>query len=231
LFFATSDGCLVYNFEEYTRIDGEENYRDSGLCKYDTSLNEIKYSSSSCYSSIAVIKTENGFEANFEKGFWGDTEIFDYNVSGLNGRKYVKVVLDENLNVTSLTAIDNINIDMYGNKYGDIKISSEDLIGTEILGYTIDSEDINKTLMFEIDKNNIVVFDKYDNISFSEYKIKNIYDLAGNVEEWTMETFGTTYKVARGGKSGSNEPIYYRQENQVDTKSGTIGFRIALYIK
>jgi len=225
LFFATSDGCLVYNFEEYTRIDGEENYRDSGLCKYDTSLNEIKYSSSSCYSSIAVIKTENGFEANFEKGFWGDTEIFDYNVSGLNGRKYVKVVLDENLNVTSLTAIDNINIDMYGNKYGDIKISSEDLIGTEILGYTIDSEDINKTLMFEIDKNNIVVFDKYDNISFSEYKIKNIND-----DKIVMLEINDDCEIkGENFESGSVAVIKYDSQNKYTSTQKISGARLESY--
>ena len=32
------------------------------------------------------------------------------------------------------------------------------------------------------------------------YQIKNIYDLAGNVKEWTMEQYGETGKVARGRK-------------------------------
>ncbi|MCI8641499.1 MAG: formylglycine-generating enzyme family protein [Clostridia bacterium] len=67
--------------------------------------------------------------------------------------------------------------------------------------------------------------------NYEEYKIKNIYDLAGNVEEWTMETYGIDYKVARGSKSGDNNTIAFRQDNQVNTKSGLIGFRIALYIK
>ena len=34
----------------------------------------------------------------------------------------------------------------------------------------------------------------------SAYQIKNIYDLAGNVKEWTMEQYGETGKVARGRK-------------------------------
>ena len=32
------------------------------------------------------------------------------------------------------------------------------------------------------------------------YQMKNIYDLAGNVKEWTMEQYGETGKVARGRK-------------------------------
>lgn len=67
--------------------------------------------------------------------------------------------------------------------------------------------------------------------NYEEYKIKNIYDLAGNVEEWTMETYGTNYKVARGSKSGDNNTIAFRQANEINTKSGLIGFRVALYIK
>lgn len=67
--------------------------------------------------------------------------------------------------------------------------------------------------------------------NYEEYKIKNIYDLAGNVEEWTMETYGINYKVARGSKSGGNNTIAFRQENEINTKSGLIGFRVALYIK
>ena len=67
--------------------------------------------------------------------------------------------------------------------------------------------------------------------NYEEYKIKNIYDLAGNVEEWTMESYGIEYKVARGSKSGGNNTIAFRQENEINKKSGQIGFRIALYIK
>ncbi len=36
--------------------------------------------------------------------------------------------------------------------------------------------------------------------SSDKYQIKNIYDLAGNVKEWTMEQYGETGKVARGRK-------------------------------
>ena len=46
-----------------------------------------------------------------------------------------------------------------------------------------------------------------------EYQLKNIYDMAGNVYEWTMEAYSTDFRVIRGGhynNYGSNDPVSYR---------------------
>lgn len=67
--------------------------------------------------------------------------------------------------------------------------------------------------------------------SNESYQIKNIYDIAGNVCEWTMETYGLTEKIARGGRAGGTDSITSREENTVNTKSELCGFRVALYIK
>lgn len=68
-----------------------------------------------------------------------------------------------------------------------------------------------------------------------EYEMKNIYDMAGNVSEWTMESYSTMYRVCRGGcydNDGSQFPITYRDTNSTATTlSETLGFRIALYIE
>ncbi len=63
-----------------------------------------------------------------------------------------------------------------------------------------------------------------------KYQIKNIYDIAGNVAEWTMESSGLQQKVLRGGKSGSTDSITNREVSDVDNNSGVYGFRVALYI-
>ena len=67
-----------------------------------------------------------------------------------------------------------------------------------------------------------------------KFKTKNIYDLAGNVGEWTNEAYSTTFRVGRGGGYGINGtyyPVSYRNNNYpIDCSSG-IGFRPALYIK
>ncbi len=67
------------------------------------------------------------------------------------------------------------------------------------------------------------------------YKLNNIYDLAGNVSEWTMETNGSYGRVFRGGNyfiSGSGFPVSNRSDAGGPTHSDVgIGFRFVLYIK
>ena len=81
--------------------------------------------------------------------------------------------------------------------------------------------------------------------SSEDYKVNNIYDMAGNAWEWTMEImkndeyFDITadyLRVCRGGSYvgfGSSSPAQARKgtPNVTGTKGVTTGFRIALYIK
>ena len=65
-------------------------------------------------------------------------------------------------------------------------------------------------------------------------KVKNIYDLAGNVWEWTMEASNTNNRVGRGGScdsSSSSFPASGRGNNALPSMSyPNIGFRVALYV-
>ena len=67
-----------------------------------------------------------------------------------------------------------------------------------------------------------------------EYNIKNIYDLAGNVYEWTMESYSTDSRVIRGGyynTSGSSTPSSIRNYSYgPDDAISRIGFRTTLYL-
>ena len=67
------------------------------------------------------------------------------------------------------------------------------------------------------------------------YAVNNIYDMAGNASEWTMESYGTSNRVLRGGgywldpaDSPAGMRTMSRQPKYVDN---VYGFRIALYIK
>ena len=66
------------------------------------------------------------------------------------------------------------------------------------------------------------------------YAEKNIYDLAGNVYEWTMEAYDSSYRVGRGGGYGgygSRYPASYRSSFTPDYDyADTVGFRVALYL-
>ena len=65
------------------------------------------------------------------------------------------------------------------------------------------------------------------------FKAKNIFDLAGNVYEWTMEADFSAGRVYRGGNyrnTGSRIPAYYRSNNYPTSSDYYLGFRSALYL-
>lgn len=70
--------------------------------------------------------------------------------------------------------------------------------------------------------------------SVEEYQMKNIYDLAGNIEEWSMEVYDTDQRIIRAGPFdliGSQKPVTYRSNKaNPTTVFHTIGFRVALYV-
>lgn len=71
--------------------------------------------------------------------------------------------------------------------------------------------------------------------AFSEStKRKNMYDLAGNLWEWTQEAATSTNNVLRGGSfrnSYSDYPVSYRHSYTATDTSTYRGFRPALFIR
>ena len=65
-------------------------------------------------------------------------------------------------------------------------------------------------------------------------QVKKIYDLAGNVNEWTMESSLTGNRDFRGGDygyTGSSLPASKRGTTSPDCSYGTLGFRPTLFLK
>jgi hypothetical protein len=67
------------------------------------------------------------------------------------------------------------------------------------------------------------------------WKAKNIYDIAGNVWEWTMEAYQSSARILRGGCYVNDGSIlsaaYHAGSNEVVVSSRSGGFRVALYVK
>ena len=67
-----------------------------------------------------------------------------------------------------------------------------------------------------------------------KFRTKNIYDLVGNVWEWTNEAYSATQRVLRGGyygNGGTGCPASSRFGNNPYGYNNGVGFRPALYIK
>ena len=66
-----------------------------------------------------------------------------------------------------------------------------------------------------------------------QYVKNNIYDLAGNVFEWTMASFSTNNRENRGGSHnvfGSENPSSVRTSNTPNYTGPGLGFRVTLYL-
>ena len=65
------------------------------------------------------------------------------------------------------------------------------------------------------------------------WKANNIYDLAGNVRDWTTEAYSSGKRVDRGGgynDNGSHDPASIRSNSDSDNSVNNVGFRPALYL-
>ncbi len=67
-----------------------------------------------------------------------------------------------------------------------------------------------------------------------DYAMNNIYDMAGNVVDWTIEANSNSYRISRGGNinySGSDDPASERYIDDTPTTNNAVyGSRSALYI-
>ena len=69
------------------------------------------------------------------------------------------------------------------------------------------------------------------NSMYSDDSINNIRDLGGNVWEWTLEAYDTSFRVIRGGYFGDTISPRYRGGSSPNYPYNNPGSRITLYIK
>ena len=70
--------------------------------------------------------------------------------------------------------------------------------------------------------------------SNSAYAVNNIYDMAGNVNDWTIEAWGATNRAGRGcgyDHAGSGFPASLRSTMYPTNSASNLGCRSTLYVK
>ena len=68
-------------------------------------------------------------------------------------------------------------------------------------------------------------------INYSNDVINNIYDLGGNLREWTLEAYDAIYRIERGGNFERTNSPSCRVNNDPNNAHNSDGSRLAIYIK
>ena len=140
-------------------------------------------------------------------------------------------------------AIDFTNSTSYGNYINTNIVASDLNDGARVWNYTADSTSTGSY----VSKDTAVLYPKVDSTAgtsnawllttgaLKSSKINNIYDMAGNLAEWSKERGGMAMPVLRGGYfsySNSDTKMFSIANRKEDiSQLENHGFRVSLYIK
>ena len=240
----------VDDFSEFVREDfgdtkiSSEDFITTGLTEskyYEISANGLNVNETGTTSTKEVqemyksIKKYKGFYVGrYETGIEGDTARTLETASDINETPVIK----KNKKIYNYITWGNSMTDETGGAVQKARSMYEnstlcygvqwDAILRWLKSFSEISEDItNSTSIGNYDTDGNIATTGYD----EAYQLKNIYDLAGNVAEWTMEAYGTDTRVLRGGKSGTTDNMTNRETASPNSINGLYGFRVTLYVK
>ena len=229
----TEENYTEDSFGPLTGTDGDSNER------YDSQEQLNYYYGDNYYSyandfTYAQDKTDIETSINKYKGFY----VGRYETTINNG------TIGSQKGATVLTADTKLPNDKYYRWYGLYK-AQKDLYGnnSNVFSSMITSKEWNTIMTFTgygDAKRATSTYTTKPDLSGSAYKgttdtydlTKNIYDLAGNVNEWTLKASNTYGRVNRGGIcSNDGDSASYADVNYPDSSGSYNGSRLALYIK
>ena len=223
------DGITPYNWTEedgvmsITATSGTGSYREPDVVSDDSS-NSV---------NLAQLETEfNNMIASVEK--YGGFYIGRYETGSLSQVEAAVIKNNSDIN----------DHDWYTN-YNKIKgvAANSNVTTTMIWGCQWDAvmrwmynsgDEEKKTYTYDSTGKGNYSRSKKATGSDPEYAVNNIYDMAGNVNDWVIEASNTTDRVQRGGdyeNRGSSAPASIRYITYFPTNSPSfLGSRLALYM-
>ena len=124
----------------------------------------------------------------------------------------------------------------FSTQSGHTNVTSTLVYGVQwdaVMRWISEDENLAKYLTESTGKGNYNTGGTIPTGSNPEYQLKNIYDIAGNVWEWTMEAYSTDNRVHRGGTysyTGSNNAVSSRLIYSPDNTCPCLGFRLAFFV-
>ena len=269
----SSHGAAYNNYKDWTDYGGNLNsvntYGGFYVARYEAGVpNNAEFYANSDSSSYITEKDNNILENNYKPVSKKNNQAWNY-ISQKTARALGEKMYEENNSVTSQlidsyawdTIVEWMEIDIVGignNSTGYGNYANSNIKFLDSL-YAVHQYN-NDWIISPIYKKGNGITTGYTELatgvnaiegSISQNKIKNIYDMAGNMWEWTTEVgnhSGTeslltkdqaitaNYTVLRGGSfggDGSDSPISkrYGYHHSYSVHDVAIGFRVVLYIE
>lgn len=231
----------VENFEEFVREDfGTQNIQDSDFI--NTEPTEEKYYEPSANGKDETneveemyksVKEYKGFYiARFEAGNESSQTVSKKGATVYNNIKWGNSLEDETGGAVEAAR------GMYPSDNTQYGVTSTLCYGVQwdaVMRWISKDDELSKYLTNSTEKGNYGTGAYITTGENPQFQIKNIYDMTGNVCEWTMEDIYNS-KVYRGGSyqtqyNGSDHNIARRSRGKVTEAYSDLGFRVTLYLE
>ena len=239
LYSFDEEGITPYNWTEeggVMSITSATSYREPDVISYDadnTNLQQAGLDASATADTFkAQLETEfNSMIASVEK--YGGFYIGRYETGNLSQAE--AVVIKNNSDINNQTWYTQYN------KSKGVAVNSN-VTTTMIWGCQWDAvmrwmynsgDEEKKTYTYDSTGKGNYSGSRKATGSDPEYAVNNIYDMAGNVLDWTIEAYSTGSRVNRGGTynlNASNYPASHRISSNPTNSYGGNGSRLALYM-